>query len=196
MKNEDFFESLRQTITDTAEVVGKKTEDLVEIQKLRSRIRNAQSSMETDYKKLGEIIYQRYIGGAVLDEELADVCGLIMELQKETASYKEKLASRRGQNICPVCGNGNPRDAAFCMQCGAQIPKSEPETEDPYAAGPVQEDQGSEQEVWDACTVENEEEKGDAETESVKAEDMETSEKADGEYEPEEAPEKTEEKAE
>ena len=196
MKNEDFFESLRQTITDTAEVVGKKTEDLVEIQKLRSRIRNAQRSMETDYKKLGEIIYQRYIGGAVLDEELADVCGLIMELQKETASYKEELASRRGQNICPVCGNGNPRDAAFCMQCGAQIPKSEPETEDPYAAGPVHEDQGSEQEVWDTCTVENEEEKGDAETESVKAEDMETSEKADGEYEPEEAPEKTEEKAE
>ena len=164
MKNEDFFESLRQTITDTAEVVGKKTEDLVEIQKLKSRIRNAQRSMETDYKKLGEIIYQRYIGGAVLDEELADVCGLIMELQKETASYKEELASRKGQNICPVCGNGNPRDAAFCMQC--------------------------------ACTEENEEEKGDAETESVNAEDMETSEKADGEYEPEEAPEKTEEKAE
>ena len=140
MRNEDFFESLRQTLTDTAEVVGKKTEDLVEIQKLRSRIRNAQRNMETDYKKLGEIIYQRYIGGAVLDEELADVCSKIMELQKETASYKEELAGRKGQNVCPVCGSSNPRDAAFCMQCGAPMPKDEPEKEDPYAAGPVLEE--------------------------------------------------------
>ena len=39
MKNEDFFESLRQTITDTTVVVGMKTENLVEIQILSSRIK-------------------------------------------------------------------------------------------------------------------------------------------------------------
>ena len=38
MRNEDFFENLRQTLTETAEVVGKKAEDLVEIQKLHSSI--------------------------------------------------------------------------------------------------------------------------------------------------------------
>lgn len=180
MRNDDFLENLRQTITDTAEVVGKKTEDLVEIQKLRSRIRNAQRNVEADYQKLGEIIYQRYIGGAVLDEELADVCSKIMELQKETASYKEELAGRKGQNVCPVCGSGNPKDAAFCMQCGAPMPKNEPEKVDPYAAGPVHEDEGSEQEVWDACTVDEEE----AEAAS---EPKDSAEEVNNEDEPEES---------
>ena len=192
MRNDDFFETLRQTITDTAEVVGKKTEDLVEIQKLRSRIRNAQRNVEADYQKLGEIIYQRYIGGAVLDEELADVCSKIMELQKETASYKEELAGRKGQNVCPVCGSGNPKDAAYCMQCGAPMPKNEPEKVDPYAAGPVHEDEGSEQEVWDACTVDESEEEHVAEADS----DAAAPETVDTESEPEESQENTEEKTE
>lgn len=151
MRNDEFFDNLRQTITGTAEVVGKKTEDLLEIQKLRSRIRNAQRNVELDYKKLGEIIYQRYVSGADLDEELTEVCGLIMDLQKQTASYKEELANRKGQTVCPACGSGNPRDAVFCMHCGTVIPKAEPETDDPYAAGPVQEADEA-QEVWDACT--------------------------------------------
>lgn len=151
MRNEEFFDNLRQTITGTAEVVGKKTEDLLEIQKLRSRIRNAQRNVELDYKKLGEIIYQRYVSGEDLDEELTEVCGLIMDLQKQTASYKEELANRKGQTVCPACGSGNPRDAVFCMHCGTVIPKTEPETEDMYAAGPVQEADEA-QEVWDACT--------------------------------------------
>lgn len=164
--NEDFFDNLRQTITGTAEAVGKKTEDIVEIQKLRSRIRNAQRNVEVDYKKLGETIYQRYVSGEVLDEELEQVCDLIMDLQKEIAAFKEELANRRGQIVCTACGSGNPRDAVFCMHCGAVIPKAEPETEDIYAAGPVQEESCAEQEVWDACTEETDE-KDTAATETV-----------------------------
>lgn len=194
MRNEEFFDNLRQTITGTAEVVGKKTEDLLEIQKLRSRIRNAQRNVELDYKKLGEIIYQRYVSGEDLDEELTEVCGLIMDLQKQTASYKEELANRKGQTVCPACGSGNPRDAVFCMHCGTVIPKAEPETEDPYAAGPVQEADEA-QEVWDACT-------GAAEAaENAAAEVQETAEESAGETEaaectPEDAAESAEKTAE
>ena len=45
---DDFFNNLRQTLSDTAEVVGKKTEELVEVQKLRSRIRTAQKQAEQE----------------------------------------------------------------------------------------------------------------------------------------------------
>ena len=108
MRNEDFFENLRQTLTETAEVVGKKAEDLVEIQKLHSRIRTAQRNVETDYKKIGEIIYQRYIEGELPGQELELICEMIMEQQKEIA--------------------GNPKDAAFCMHCGAVMPKMDEES--------------------------------------------------------------------
>ena len=127
MRNEDFFENLRQTLTETAEVVGKKAEDLVEIQKLHSRIRTAQRNVETDYKKIGEIIYQRYIEGELPGQELELICEMIMEQQKEIAGCKEELASKRGQVVCAACGNGNPKDAAFCMHCGAVMPKTDEE---------------------------------------------------------------------
>lgn len=128
MRNEDFFENLRQTLTETAEVVGKKAEDLVEIQKLHSRIRTAQRNVETDYKKIGEIIYQRYIEGELPGQELELICERIMEQQKEIAGCKEELASKRGQAVCAACGNGNPKDAAFCMHCGAVMPKMDEES--------------------------------------------------------------------
>lgn len=160
MGNQDFLDSLRQTITETAEVVTKKTEDLVEIQKLRSRIRTAHRNMELDYKKIGEIVYQRFVGGETTDEELSQVCRQIMELQKETASCREELANRRGQTVCTACGSGNPKDAVFCMHCGAVMPKPEKE-EDPYTAGPVKEETVEEEtaeeearEVWEACAEE------------------------------------------
>ncbi|NCC45220.1 MAG: zinc ribbon domain-containing protein, partial [Clostridia bacterium] len=175
---EDFFDSLKQTITDTAEVVGKKTEDLVEIQKLRSRIRGAQRVIAQDYSKIGALIYQRFVDGEVVDEEVAVICEEIMESQNQVAGYKEKLAGRKGQNICPICGSLNPKSAAFCMQCGAQMPKEEPKEDDIFAAGPVSEDEQAEeaeQEVWDACTEEAEEsadQDAEDEVQDVKA-DME-----------------------
>lgn len=140
MRNEDFFENLRQTLTETAEVVGKKAEDLVEIQKLHSRIRTAQRNVETDYKKIGEIIYQRYIEGELPGQELELICEMIMEQQKEIAGCKEELASKKGQVVCAVCGNGNPKDAAFCMHCGAVMPKMDEESvKTEEAADPAEE---------------------------------------------------------
>lgn len=166
---EDFFEGLRQTLTETAEAVGKKTEDLVEIQKLRSKLRCAQRDVEQEYKKIGGMIYHRFITGEVMDEELAQMCENIMELKNQAARYQEELANRKGQNICPACGSSNPKDAAFCMHCGTVIAKEEPEEEDIFTAGPVQEQTEAEaqREVWEACT----EEMTDAERESAASED-------------------------
>lgn len=179
--SEDFFDSLKQTITDTAEVVGKKTEDLVESQKLRSRIRNAKRDVQLNYMKMGEIVYQRFLDGDVLDEELAQVCEGIMGLQNQIAGYKEKLAGRRGQTICPACGSYNPREADFCMHCGAAVPKEEPKEDDIFTAGPVSEEETDEaQEVWDACTVDEEEESAEKAADAEKSAEAET-EAADAE---------------
>ena len=40
--NEDLFGSIKQTITETAGVVGKKTEEFVETQKMRTKVRTLQ----------------------------------------------------------------------------------------------------------------------------------------------------------
>ncbi len=119
--NENFFKNLKQAFTETAEVVTKKTEDVVEIQKLRSKIHNAKKNVEVDYKKLGTIIYQRYLSGEAVDEELANICVAIDDMLAEVEKYKDELAEKKGLNICDSCEASNPKDAAFCMKCGSKL---------------------------------------------------------------------------
>ncbi len=122
---DDFFDNLRQTLSETAEAVGKKTEELVETQKLRSRIRTAQRNVDQDYRKLGHMVFQRFVEGEALDQELSSICDDILEVQAQIARYQEALAKKRGQDICPACGKPNPSGASFCMFCGAELPAQE-----------------------------------------------------------------------
>ena len=123
--NENFLKSLKQALSDTAEVVTKKTEDVVEVQKLRSKIYNAKKNVEVDYKKLGTIIYQRYLSGESMDEELVNICEAIHDLLEQAEKYQDELAEKKGLNICDVCDASNPKDAVFCMKCGSKLPVKE-----------------------------------------------------------------------
>ena len=120
--NDNFLKNLKQALTDTAEVVTKKTEDVVEIQKLRSKIYNAKKNVEVDYKKLGTIIYQRYLAGESMDEELVNICVTIHDMLETVEKYKDELAEKKGLNICDACDAENPKDAVFCMKCGNKLP--------------------------------------------------------------------------
>ena len=66
-----FMEKLRTTLVDTAEVVSKKTgevvdvvakktEQTVEIQKIRGQISTMERNNERDYKDIGKMIYNKF----------------------------------------------------------------------------------------------------------------------------------------
>lgn len=162
--NEDLFGSIKQTITETAGAVGKKTEEFVETQKMRNKVRTLQREIRKKYADLGEIVYQRYVDGDTLDEELTGHCEVVMGLQKELAECKESMAARQGKNMCPACGISNPKDAVFCMYCGAELPVEEEEKEeDWFTQGPAEEKEEPE-------TGETEETEGSEEPEEEKQE--------------------------
>lgn len=52
----EFFEDLGKFITETAGNVGKKTEEVMEVQKLKSQIRSLERSNQGDLTDLGKII--------------------------------------------------------------------------------------------------------------------------------------------
>lgn len=180
--NDDFFESMKQTITDTMEAVTKKTNDLVETQKLHAKIKSTQQAVKENYRKLGELVYARYVAGELADEELAEICDEVAELQTLTDALREELAEKRRKNICAACGFLNPKEASFCMHCGNPIEKESgafeddmeadaemdedvAETEDMEAEvaeaeveAAVESAEDIEQEIMDACTDTEEEE--------------------------------------
>ena len=131
---EDFFGNLSKTLKKTVESVGKKTDEFVEIQKIRSRQHSLEDQLEKNYQDIGQIIYSRFQNGEAMDENLAGLCKDISELEKEIAFCKDEVAGKKGQNICPVCGAGVPKDAAFCMRCGTPMPAAEETVEEPSGA--------------------------------------------------------------
>lgn len=127
----DFFESLGKTISKTAEKVGKKAEEVVGIQKLRAQLAGTEREIEKNCQDLGEIVYRRFVDGEVMNEEIAIICDEITRLRGQVADLREEIADQRGQVICPACGAHGPKEASFCMKCGAPIPREE-EPEDVY----------------------------------------------------------------
>ena len=144
--NEDLFGSIKQTITETAGAVGKKSEEFVETQKMRNKVRTLQREIRKKYADVGEIVYKRYVDGDTMDEELTGHCEVVMGLQKELAECKESMAAKQGKNVCPACGISNPKDAVFCMYCGTELPGEEEEKEEEwFTQGPVEETEDQEE---------------------------------------------------
>ena len=101
---EDFFGNLSKTLKKTVDTVGKKTDEFVEIQKIRTRQHALEDQIEKNYQDIGLIIYNRYLNGEAFDENLAGICKDITDLEKEIADCKEDVANKRGRIVCPACG--------------------------------------------------------------------------------------------
>ena len=129
--SDDFLKNISKTFRETMGTVGKKTDEFVEIQKIRNRQGQLESRIENNYQEIGRKIYCRFRNGEAFDEQLAELCREIMRMEKEVEACKEQVAEKKGQTLCPSCGAGVPKEASFCMYCGAPLPeRKEEKTED------------------------------------------------------------------
>ncbi len=125
--SDDFLKNISKTFRETMGTVGKKTDEFVEIQKIRNRQGQLESRIENNYQEIGRKIYCRFRNGEAFDEQLAELCREIMRMEKEVEACKEQVAEKKGQTICPSCGAGVPKEASFCMYCGAPLPERKEE---------------------------------------------------------------------
>ena len=126
---EDFFGNLSKTLKKTVDTVGKKTDEFVEIQKIRTRQHALEDQIEKNYQDIGQIIYNRYLNGEAFDENLAGICKDITDLEKEIADCREDVANKRGRmrrkcsercsflHALRCCYAGEGRRAGGCRVC-------------------------------------------------------------------------------
>ncbi|MDD3277348.1 MAG: zinc ribbon domain-containing protein [Lachnospiraceae bacterium] len=126
----DFFGNLGKTLSETAKTVGEKTDEFIAIQKLRSQQNTLENEVKKNFKDVGEMIYQRFIGGEAFPEEISEICQEIMKLQSDIAECRETIAAKKGFSVCPACGANVPKESAFCMKCGSPMPEPDKEPED------------------------------------------------------------------
>lgn len=91
----DFFEELGKRITEVAEDIGKKTEDTIEVQKIKSQMRSLKRANERDFLEIGKKIYEKFKDGEVADTDCIKLCEDIEKRDEQLAENEEQLEKIR-----------------------------------------------------------------------------------------------------
>lgn len=128
---EKFYNSLKENLgnftsalTETAEIVVQKTEDGIEVQKIKSQIRVLERNNDRDYQDIGKMLYERFCKGEVEDASIAELCENIKEREKTIEGYIKQVERMKGMNLCRNCKEHVDLKSTYCPNCGAKI-KSE-----------------------------------------------------------------------
>ena len=128
----NFFQDLGKIISEKAEVVtkktgevvdvvAKKTEQTVEVQKIKAQIHTMERNNDRDYRDIGKMIYDKFKNGEGADAEYIELCDAIAEREASIAKAKEEIAKIKGLDVCPECESHIEPDATFCQKCGAKV---------------------------------------------------------------------------
>ena len=139
---DDFFSDFGETLHQAAKEFSAKTDSFFESQKMRSKISGEQRQIDQCLKNVGNIIYERFVEGEPLHEEIAALCEEITEHKMAIAKMREDMARKKGEKLCAACGAALPKEARFCLQCGAECEEEQEEevVEDPGTATEEKED--------------------------------------------------------
>ncbi len=103
---------------DLAKVAGNKTEEVVELTRLKIQASQLRGDIDANYLKLGEIIYELNKAGTE-NEELISMC--IAEL----AELTNRIDEMKNVVKCSECLAANPVGALYCARCGARLEKKQ-----------------------------------------------------------------------
>ena len=94
---DDFFSELGKKISETADIVGKKTNEILDTEKLRSRIRTLERANERDYIDIGKSVYEKFQENEVTDESCIEFCEAIEKRQEQIEDLKKEIDRIKGE---------------------------------------------------------------------------------------------------
>ena len=92
----DFFSVLGKKISDVAEDLGKKTEETVEVQKIKSDIRSLKRANERDFMDIGKMVYEKFHDGEISDIDYVTLCEAIEKREEEIERQEEEVKKIKG----------------------------------------------------------------------------------------------------
>ena len=92
----DFFSTLGKKLSDVAVDLEKKTEDTLEIQKIKSEIRSLKRANERDFIDIGKMVYDKFHEGAISDTDYITLCEAIEKREEEIVRKEEEVKKIKG----------------------------------------------------------------------------------------------------
>lgn len=109
------------TLYEAADTVGKKTGEVVEVQKLKNQIYALRRENAKDCLDIGRMVFAKYQGGGEIDEDYKELCQEMEEREKEILSCEKKVAEMKGAGFCKKCHAPVENGMKFCPFCGEKL---------------------------------------------------------------------------
>lgn len=93
----DFLNNLGKKFMDVAGDLEKKTEDTIEIQKIKSEIRSLKRANERDFIDIGKMVYEKFHNGEVSDIDYVVLCEAIEKREEEISEQEEAIKRIKGE---------------------------------------------------------------------------------------------------
>ncbi len=117
----DFFDNVKTVVGNTAEVVAKKSSELIEISKIKYSIYDLNSEIKRLTGTLGELVYTCYKANDEANDKIKEICEQIDAKHQEIAELKEQLNNIKNEVECPSCGKLCSVDTKYCPYCGGEV---------------------------------------------------------------------------
>ena len=125
----EFFDKLGKKASEAYKVTADKTGKLAKEAKLRMKISDLKSQINTIYKEIGETVYQKHTreGEYDITKEIEEKCTKIDVLSDEIESNLKQCLELKDKRQCPSCFAEIEKDVKFCPKCGAKQEKIQEE---------------------------------------------------------------------
>lgn len=120
---EDSFVKAKEVI----DIAGKKTGEMISLQKLKVNASSLQYQISHDYEALGRLCYEAKKNGEKNEDAIAELIEEMDERKAELAELERQIALAKGVVICPVCSTRNVITAAYCNKCGSKLSQDDAE---------------------------------------------------------------------
>lgn len=117
----DFLETLKDKISHTTRAVAKKSNELVELTKLRASLSDAEAEIDKTLRRMGEALYESYKTGAESYTSLEENCEEIDAAYARIEELNARISELKNVKVCPVCKKGMDKDAMYCSACGERF---------------------------------------------------------------------------
>lgn len=114
---------------EITKTIGEKAEAALEIQKLTSLVGKEESKIESTYKKMGKMVWEKSQNCDCLPDEFKEECEAIKASLAAIDDLKFKIANIKAtafngdepKTTCPNCGAAVGISAKFCSECGSKM---------------------------------------------------------------------------
>lgn len=116
-----FFEETVVKAKDVFDVAAKKTNEIVEVQKLKINLAKVNSSVSKDFETLGRLAFEKISEGEDIPEEYKPIVESIKESMKQIDDIQSQIDEQKKGKICKECNTVNGETAQYCSNCGNKL---------------------------------------------------------------------------